>query len=273
MTLHVTNYARGGNTWLTILSYLMIRTQTRILHQINPYKIQKNKIKYVRPWQYVGWNETRLRRRAVLGGNESRWASCTPRDLAHFAREQDVLSVVSGDETWWAKMKKERMYYFHGVSLPLKGMHDRLQRHIDAIHFQNLLLQLCEWHVGLSGDDITEVLSASKMTHSTEKLSMHLDLNTAEQTWATKFNWRWRRKSVVAMLSTQPHCPLADPGILTYRWVRNSLKGHWKGHLLDLDGNESAHWREERRREDVKEGTATSTLQQSKLYPSRITIL
>ena len=54
MTLHMINYARGGNTWLTILSYLMIRTQTRILHQINPYKIQKNKIKYVRPWQQPG---------------------------------------------------------------------------------------------------------------------------------------------------------------------------------------------------------------------------
>ena len=50
MTPHVTDYAHGGNMWLTILSYLMIRTQTRIPHQINPYKIQKNKIKYVRPW-------------------------------------------------------------------------------------------------------------------------------------------------------------------------------------------------------------------------------
>ena len=58
MTLHVINYARGGNTWLIILSYLMIRTQTRILYQINPYKIQKNKIKYVCLWQassQVGW--------------------------------------------------------------------------------------------------------------------------------------------------------------------------------------------------------------------------
>ena len=53
MTLYVINYARGGNMWLTILSYLMIRTQTWILHQINPYKIQKNKIKYVRPWHVV----------------------------------------------------------------------------------------------------------------------------------------------------------------------------------------------------------------------------
>ena len=53
MMLHVTNYARGGNTWLIILSCLMIRTQTRILHQINPYKIQKNKIKYVRPWHHT----------------------------------------------------------------------------------------------------------------------------------------------------------------------------------------------------------------------------
>ena len=45
MILHVIDYACGGNMWLTILSYLMIRTQTRILHQINPYKIQKNKDK------------------------------------------------------------------------------------------------------------------------------------------------------------------------------------------------------------------------------------
>ena len=43
MILHVTGYARGGNTWLTILSHLMIRTQTLILHWINQYKIQKNK--------------------------------------------------------------------------------------------------------------------------------------------------------------------------------------------------------------------------------------
>ena len=45
MTLHVTDYARGGSTWLTILSHLMIRTQTRILHRINLYKIQKNRDK------------------------------------------------------------------------------------------------------------------------------------------------------------------------------------------------------------------------------------
>ena len=51
MTLHVTDYAHGGNMWLTILSYLMIRTQTLILHRINLYKIQKNKGKYVHPWQ------------------------------------------------------------------------------------------------------------------------------------------------------------------------------------------------------------------------------
>ena len=53
---------------------------------------------------------------------------------------------------------------------------------------------------------------------STEKTSMHLDLNTAEQTWATKFNRRWQRKSVVAMLSMQlHHCPFADPGIFMYQ--------------------------------------------------------
>ena len=60
MTLHVISYACGGNTWLIILSYFMIRTQTRILHRINPYKIQKNKIKYVRPWQPpLGFNFNR----------------------------------------------------------------------------------------------------------------------------------------------------------------------------------------------------------------------
>ena len=53
MTLHVTDYARGGNMWLTILSYLMIRTQTLILQQINPYKIQNNKGKYVHPWHQL----------------------------------------------------------------------------------------------------------------------------------------------------------------------------------------------------------------------------
>ena len=63
MTLHVIDYARGGNTWLTILSYLMIRAQTRILHQITPYKIQKNKIKYVRPWH---WTEVQVERRFNL---------------------------------------------------------------------------------------------------------------------------------------------------------------------------------------------------------------
>ena len=49
--LHVTSCARGGNTWLTILSYLMIRTQTLDLHQINPYKMRKNKVKYMHPLQ------------------------------------------------------------------------------------------------------------------------------------------------------------------------------------------------------------------------------
>ena len=54
MTLHMIDYARGGNTWLTILSHLMIRTQTLILHWINQNKIQKNKGKYVRLWQDGG---------------------------------------------------------------------------------------------------------------------------------------------------------------------------------------------------------------------------
>ena len=54
MTLHVISYARGGNTWLTILSYLMIRTWTLDLHWINPYKIQKNKGKYMCPWHWSG---------------------------------------------------------------------------------------------------------------------------------------------------------------------------------------------------------------------------
>ena len=105
MTLHVINYARGGNTWLTILSYLMIRTQTRILHQINPYKIQKNKRKYVRPWQFTVSILTHRVKKYLSGmhwrlWNQYHWLLCNGMSLSvtHLTSANSFISFANQTE-------------------------------------------------------------------------------------------------------------------------------------------------------------------------------
>ena len=70
----------------------MIRTQTRIFHQINPYKIQKNKIKYVRPWHSLPINSSILKSHNLMAPRYLPSTSITP------IKAWPLLAIMSWSE-------------------------------------------------------------------------------------------------------------------------------------------------------------------------------